>query len=274
MKKVRLDLKTETEDDTVLLKEVSDIPCELVRVKEEPITEDDTGAFQGPAKIAVTPVKVKEEVVDVNYEQQIGKENSIDALQKIEQECARIQRENSTVSETDISTILSPSAIQQQVQNVIHVDNNVTINTQAKISENSSVTKSNVINSSVLRSMMYVNNNSPKVTPGDRDDSKRGKDSVDVETINDFDAGPGCSVDFCHASVDSSDNKSANMERIVVKQDLNVDSDEDDDIDDGGEYMVLAEWTDGKLEEAGTTVQDKENGDEKEQSFEKRKVYL
>lgn len=51
------------------------------------------------------------------------------------------------------------------------------------------------------------------------------------------------------------ENSEPDPSRVVVKQQLD-DSDEEEDT---GEYMVLAEWTDGKLEELGAT---KETEDE------------
>ncbi|KAL4236913.1 hypothetical protein ACF0H5_005299 [Mactra antiquata] len=258
-KKIKLDnIKTECEDDTVLLKEVSDIPCELVHVKQEPITEDDSGVFTGPDRIIISPVKVKEEVPDKTYE----KENSIDELQKIEQECARIQRENCMGSESDMSSILSPSAIQKQVQNVIcvnkpRIDNSQTVTSN---SNNVNVTQSNTgsLNYSVFLKQ-NVQNFGADV-----------QDERNVPEIVNVNAAPDVPVVSAMSSVDSNEKTNKPVDKIIVKQDLNIDSDDDgdddDEMDNGGEYMVLAEWTDGKLEEAGTLLQDKEGDNEKEQT--------
>ena len=264
-KLLKQEIKEETDDDTVLLKEVSDIPCELVKVKEEPITEDDMGIFNGPETILVAPIKVKEEK-DTG---EMGKENDIDALRRIEQECARIQSENSVASvESEMDTILTPVAIQQQLQNVIPVDNvNVTnkvevvnFNTQTPIQINSQGKEKENTVSSDLRFETYnntISNRSEEPSSSHQTKEKQG----DVVT-------PGPS----YVSTGMDKEESSLGSRIVIKQDLNNDSDEED-MDDGGEYMVLAEWTDGKLEEAGSTTADKENDkDDKDQGGGKCKL--
>ncbi|XP_053395559.1 myelin transcription factor 1-like isoform X2 [Mercenaria mercenaria] len=267
------EIKEENDDDTVLLKEVSDIPCELVRVKEEPITEDENGRFKGPETILVAPIKIKEETkTDIGENGESVKENDIDALRRIEQECARIQSENSVGNvESEMDTILSPVAIQQQIQNVIRGDNvNITNKFGNKVEvvnfakpaaqlNHQEKDKENKNSAEIGLEMNVTGNNEPKCT---QNILKDGQDEV-------VRPGPSGTLSLTESSASAKNvEESSNGSRIIVKQDLNDDSD-DDDMDDGGEYMVLAEWTDGKLEEAGSTTADKENDKDKEQTASK-----
>lgn len=254
------ELRDETEGDTVLLKEVSDIPCELVSVKEEPMSEDNSCLFQGPETIVLAPVRIKDEI-DASDDQECyetSKENEIEALRRIEQECARIQMENghnvSSVGEQEMDAILSPVAIQQQVHDAIHGDNSNIVQRLGDQIESVSQVSPDVVGT--------VSNYSAHAVEPESDLRDSASES---------EAGISVSADITE-SLPSGSNVSAAEDcgRIVVKQDLNNDSDDDDDdMEDGGEYMVLAEWTDGKLEEAGTTVADKENEKDKDQTVSK-----
>lgn len=275
------EIKEEKEDDTVLLKEVSDIPCELVKVKEEPITEDDSGLFKGPNRIIITPIKVKKEKVDNLYDENsgIGKENEIEALRSLEQECARIQSENSTSStESVMDTILSPVDIQQQVQNAIQ--NKLQI---ASVSIAKPTSQNQTINQQV-RDMLNTNDNALSLEPENTqtidmalDELRKAGDelaSAGPSKHNEFSAEPpGTASSKVFGKANSARDQTVSGTHMIVKQDLNDSSDDDDDeMDDSGEYMVLAEWTDGKLEEAGSTATDKENDKDKDQGATKRKL--
>ncbi|XP_060585670.1 myelin transcription factor 1-like, partial [Ruditapes philippinarum] len=270
-KVLKQEIKEEADEDTVLLKEVSDIPCELVKVKEEPITEDDSGMFNGPETILVSPIKIKEEKDTMDMD--MGKENDIDALKRIEQECARIQSENNVGNaESEMDTILSPVAIQEQVQNVIHVDN---VNVTDKFGNIVEVVCFNKKSDGPINNegKDKMNNNEGKdkentISSDLRVQSKITDITVDNKSVQIISSQlvKGGQEDIIKPGTSGMENKESSSSRIVVKQDLNDDSD-DEDMDDGGEYMVLAEWTDGKLEEAGSTTADKENDkDDKDQA--------
>lgn len=268
------EMKDEHEGDTVLLKEVSDIPCDLVRVKEEPISEDDSVVFKGPDSVVVAAHQIKDEAnTGVNEEEknETNKENEIEALRRIEQECARIQRENSenttSAADSEMDTILSPVAIQLQVQNIIHGESLNIIQRDSEDGRNFSKPASQIshIDDRVRLNQETVLAESENINRTET--NEQGFITLSDSNEKSNEPRPGVS-----SGSSSGVSKVFEDSHIVVKQELNDDSDEE--MDDSGEYMVLAEWTDGKLEEAGTTVADKENDKEKDQAVVKRKYPL
>lgn len=270
-KVLKQEMKDENEGDTVLLKEVSDIPCDLVRVKEEPITEDDSVVFKGPDTIVLAPLQIKDEAnTSVNEEakNETNKENEIEALRRIEQECARIQRENSenttSAVDSEMDTILSPVAIQLQVQNIIHGESLNIIHRDSEERGNFSKPESQ-ISHIVDRGRL----NQETVVAESENINGTGTDKQGFITLSDSNEKSNEPRPGVSSGSSSGVSKVNEGSHIIVKQELNDDSDEE--MDDSGEYMVLAEWTDGKLEEAGTTVADKENDKEKDQAVAKCK---
>ena len=237
---------TSEEKDTILLKEVSDIPCDIT-IKQEPQTDEDyfkeankalTNLSGVPAPVLIStiqstsvselPVGVKQEVSESEDTKPPVSLTDADILRKIEEECARVQggvekwvyKEASGIPRSrldgNVETVIQPLSSKPVTDNSVNIDTD-------------SMDDKNIVTQTIpAKSVETASSKIFRKVAGNKEQNENNNTSMDRES----------------------------PVTTVVKQELDDDSDEGED--GGGDYMVLAEWTDGQLQEAGTSDAEKE----------------
>ncbi|XP_052776079.1 myelin transcription factor 1-like isoform X3 [Mya arenaria] len=254
-------------------------PSLMVKVKDEPIDYMEVQVLPSSSVTFAHTEPKTETDSDVN-----DGDSDLSNLNKIEEQCAAIEAREKR--ENSVELALSADAIQQQVLNLIPIESGGENRQQESEGHQESQSHTSQENSTTItlepnKLLEYINANMLIKEPVKDsvlrhvlqnalvNEPPQPTNSFDIDTqIVNNRSTPSPVVEIKEEN-ETKSGKGKNKSRTQTSE--GGDSDDEDD----GEYMVLAEWTDGKLEEIGAERDDpkvirKKKGRETDTSYSAR----
>ncbi|WAR23651.1 hypothetical protein MAR_037320, partial [Mya arenaria] len=235
-------------------------PSLMVKVKDEPIDYMEVQVLPSSSVTFAHTEPKTETDSDVN-----DGDSDLSNLNKIEEQCAAIEAREKR--ENSVELALSADAIQQQVLNLIPIESGGENRQQESEGHQESQSHTSQENSTTItlepnKLLEYINANMLIKEPVKDsvlrhvlqnalvNEPPQPTNSFDIDTqIVNNRSTPSPVVEIKEEN-ETKSGKGKNKSRTQTSE--GGDSDDEDD----GEYMVLAEWTDGKLEEIGAERDD------------------